>query len=228
MKPCIYNNGRNFTVKFNMMCDANLKESTFEKKTEYDSCSAEFEYKGKDACALDFTALQGLKKFMGFFEIPVGLAMIFAGAKFLLITLTFLSFFGFATVSFALAYNVGMIDIAGKPSTGILVGVFLFSVIGGAIFAYGSYKFLKSYAIPILAGFAGFMVGTMVLASFDIPNVAKTAVLAIMVGASIFVGKKFNKYIKTSGTAVIGSGIFLAGVNSFAGGMPNLFKANGA
>ena len=134
-------------------------------------------------------------------------------------------FIGIIAISFALAYNFGIIKVQDKNVLGYLIGTLIFGIILGVVAAFLLAKFAKHYAVPLLAGWTGATITFMVLAPTRLSSILKVVIMLVAVGLFVYFGRKFNRQIKAFGTAIIGSGMLMYGIGTFAGGFPDLFQA---
>lgn len=151
--------------------------------------------------------------------------MTFAGAKFLFIALSFVIGFTIASVFFLITYNL-FVNPESSSSTGWTIGLLVGSILIAIITVGLTYKFTYNLAVPIIAGIAGafgfFMIFTVTGLGGKL-NGGKVwveiafAVVGAIIG--IIVGWKLQFVVKTVGTAIIGSFIFVVGVSFYAGGL---------
>jgi len=185
-----------------------------------------YEYEGEFGCpVLDASYIKHFQDFTGTFNVILGILLVFIGSKFIIITFCLLVFLGIIGISFALAYNFGIIKVADKNVLGFLIGTLIFGIILGFIAAFFLAKFAKHYAVPLLAGWTGATITFMVLAPTSLSSILKLVIMLVAVVLSVYFGRKFNRQIKAFGTAIIGSGMLMYGIGTFAGGFPDLFQA---
>lgn len=131
-------------------------------------CSYEMNFEGKEACSFSFDIweyLRPLSKFFGLIEFAVGIVMCFFGSKFLqycFSALIFMMVNGFVT---GISYNLGFFQDpkTGEPVLTTIGGVVAVGAIVGGIVAYFSYKCADRFAAPLLAGWCGGALMTLVL-----------------------------------------------------------------
>lgn len=185
-----------------------------------------YEYEGQHGCAvLDISYIKNFQDFTGTFNVILGVLLVFIGSKFIIITFCLLVFIGIIAISFALAYNFGIIKVQDKNVLGYLIGTLIFGIILGVVAAFLLAKFAKHYAVPLLAGWTGATITFMVLAPTRLSSILKVVIMLVAVGLFVYFGRKFNRQIKAFGTAIIGSGMLMYGIGTFAGGFPDLFQA---
>jgi len=170
--------------------------------------------------------LQPLFKFFGFFEIILGFVLCFFGSRFILYCIAALVFVTVNVIIMGIAYNFNVFfdpqDL--QPNVPVIVGLLLLSIIAGSAIAFYSLKFAKNYSGPILAGWCGFALSTLLLSPIKaIGNTVRLVLIIISVIACIYIGKKYNKHIKSIGTAFIGSFFMMHGIGAYAGGFPSTF-----
>lgn len=81
-----------------------------------------------------------------------------------------------------------------------------------------------NWGTTLLGGMVGAMLTFMIIAPMVKNNLVLMGLLIVFVGIGGFAGKKLNNYIRVWGTALVGAGLLCLGMNSFFGGMPNLFN----
>lgn len=153
-----------------------------------------YEYEGEFGCpVLDVSYIKHFQDFTGTFNLILGILLIFIGSKFIIITFCLLVFVGIIAISFALAYNFGIIKIQDKNVLGYLIGTLIFGIITGGIAAVLLAKFAKHYAVPVLAGWTGATITFMVLAPTSLSSLLKMVIMLAAVGLSVYFGRKFNR-----------------------------------
>ena len=184
-----------------------------------------YEYEGKHGCPiLDISYVKHFGDFTGTFNIILGVLLVFIGSKFVIITFCLLVFVGVIAISFALAYNFGIIKVQDENVLGYLIGTLIFGIIVGVIAAFLLAKFAKHYAVPLLAGWTGATITFMVLSPTKLSNIVKAIIVLVAIVLSVYFGRRFNRWIKAFGTATIGAGMLMYGIGTFAGGFPDLFQ----
>ena len=164
---------------------------------------------------------------MGIIFILLGALMTFAGAKFLFYLVAVCIAF-FVTIAFYLFFS----NLFFGPSTeiGLKVFVLILALAFGGTAAYFGYKFTRAWAIAIVAAGAGVMAFKLLLSLCGVMNNYVECVY-FLAGAVIgaLIGKKFNNFVRTIGTAFIGSYILMRGFGFIFDGFPNTIddlKAN--
>jgi len=173
-------------------------------------------------CGLDISVILGLMKFIGIIAIVCGLALTFAGSKFIPMVIGFL----IGTGIFLTCFVIGAIVITG---TGAAIGLSVVGLILGGVAGYFSGKFVEDYGIQMIAFAAGGII-VFILASTipSIPGAAKIG-CAIAAGAlGWFLAGMMKDYVASFGTAIIGSGLFVLGLDQYLPGLPDVFPKNGA
>lgn len=146
--------------------------------------------------------------------------MVFVGSRFILFVFAGLCGLLAATILFLGAYNLVLDE---KTATkGAVFGTLAFAFLVGLLFSWVAYKFAKNWAIAIIAAWGGIAI------CVPLSKVAGLHGTAFSLGAAIigailgfYVGRKFNMYVRSIGTAVIGSFLATRGLGSFLGGYPN-------
>jgi hypothetical protein len=164
--------------------------------------------------------MDAIKPFTGVILILVGGLMTFAGAKFLfqLVSafVTMITSILFYTVCSNLFFDA-------KTAAWLKVIVLLLALALGVAAAYFSYKLTTKFAIPIVAGAGGAFGFKLIASVAGIRNeYAVIAILVVGIAAGIFLGMKLNFYVKTIGTAFLGSYMFTRGLGFMFGGFPEI------
>jgi len=186
-------------------------------------CNAAATFNGDAACSsgsLPITeTLAKVAPFVGAFLIISGLVMLFWGSKFIFMVFGFLMGLFGTGVMFALLYST---IVKNDSSTGKFVGVLIVSSILGAAFSYFTYKFSKAWAVALIAAFGGFVVAAICI---GVLGTSKHAVQIIILVAGcalgLFVGKKFNAFVRAVGTSLIGAFMTVRGIGCYAPGYPS-------
>ena len=164
----------------------------------------------------------GLKKFIGIIAIVVGLALTFAGSKFIPLVLGVLLGSGV----FFFCFLIGAVVIKG---TGAMIGLTVVGLVLGGAAGYFGFKSIEKYGVKVLS-FISAAIGIMLLATLipQIPPAGKLA--AAFVGGIVgFVLSGYAKaYIESIGTAIIGSGMFILGLDQYLPGLPDVLPKDGA
>lgn len=144
--------------------------------------------------------------------------MTFAGAKFLFQLLSaFVTLV--ATILFYLI--ISNIFFGVKTQAGWKIGLIIVAIGVGLGAAYISYKLTSKFAIPIIAGGAGGFGFKLISNVAGIRNeYAAIGILFLGILAGVYLGYKLNEFVKTFGTAFLGSYILIRGAGFFFGGFP--------
>jgi len=190
-----------------------------------------YEYEGPEACKfveIDLTgAANFIEKFMGLICIVVGALLAFVGSKFIIYVFGTLVFTLFTIVLFGIGYSLHLINVEHpNKSVGALVGFSVLSVLGGGALAYYSGRFVDMWAIPLIAGFCGGLVPFMLLGPLHLKSYVRLPIVFICAGVAVYLSKVLNKFIKSAGTAIIGSFFLMYGVGRYAGGFPDIASAD--
>jgi hypothetical protein len=146
--------------------------------------------------------------------------MTFAGAKFLVFVVAVLVGILVDVVLFMLSYNL---FFANDTKAGVTIGVLVFTTLVGIVAAIFAHKLAKNWAVSIIAAWAGIAIGITLIKVFGVENTMVSLVTAILFAVlGFYLGKKLNKFVKTAGTAIIGSFLLVRGVGSYLGGYPGM------
>lgn len=158
--------------------------------------------------------------FVGFVFIVFGLLMVFAGSKFIVLVFSGLVGVLVGTLIFLFAYNKILDQYS--ATKGAIIGTLLISAIIASLFSFLAFKFLKNWAIAVIAAWGGIAI-FVPLSKVAGLHGSIASIGAAILGAVIgfYIGKKFNVYVRSIGTAIIGSFLFTRGVGSIVGGYPN-------
>ena len=172
-------------------------------------CSAVLKVKTEAACIkiTDLAAFMVVLKFLGVILIVLGALMTFAGAKFLFYAIAAIIMVGVSGASFVLAFNLFLSSLSGVVQVAGLVGCILL----GCAASYFTYQLAQSYAAAIISTAVGVSIALAVTSAMKNP-VVKAVVLVLGGLVGFYIGKTFNKYVKSIGTAVIGSTMLVAGI----------------
>lgn len=109
-----------------------------------------------------------------------------------------------------------------ETHSGFKIGLIIVALalgIGAAVF---SYKFSRAWAIPLVAGGGGAMGVKLLVTTFGVNNnIAQIAAMVAGAALGVFVGRKFNNFVRTVGTAFLGSYILIRGCGFVFGGFPD-------
>jgi hypothetical protein len=70
---------------------------------------------------------------------------------------------------------------------------------------------------------AGCAITFILVTPIHINSHIKTGIIFVCGIAGAYIGRAFDKYIKSAGTAIIGSVVLMNGIGSYVGGFPDLF-----
>lgn len=211
---------------FKVYCDKDAKsnaQSIKEVTNPADNDNKVLEYTGPEGCPvyeIDPGFLKGFGKFLGAGEIIIGLAMAFFGSKFIFYVLRFLVLLLVNIVAWLALYNLNIINVGSAGGSLFLVAVIIMGL--GAAAAYYFGNFAEKYAVSIIAGLCGAAMTYLLLAKMKIKSFEKQVLMLITGGLFVYLGRQYNKYVKSIGTAVIGSFLLMQGIGAYAGGFPHL------
>lgn len=161
-----------------------------------------------------------IEPYLGFIFLGLGLVMVFYGSKFILLVFAGLCGLLVATLAFFFSYNVLLGERTSTKlsiiATLVLCGVLAF------VFSWLAHKFLKSWAIAIVAAWCGiaiFLPLSKVLGLKGDGVQIGAALLGAIVG--FYLGKRFNMHVRSIGTAIIGAFLATRGLGSFLGNYPS-------
>lgn len=171
-------------------------------------------------------SLLKLAPYFGAFLILFGGIMLMFGSKFIFQVFGGLIGFISSIILFLFCYSL-FLPI--NAETGFVVGVIVGCVILGGVIAYFSYRLTKSYIVPILGSIGGIVVFLMLVKILRLKKKYWNFIFTV-VGAVVgwVVAHKLRNFVKASGTALIGSFMFVRGVGCYAPGYPNEFQMNAA
>lgn len=94
---------------------------------------------------------------------------------------------------------------------------------GGA--AYLGFKFFQEYAVALLAAWGGLALGMIAAEVAGVKGGTGPLIIAVA-GAIIggYLGRKMNRFIRSVGTAFVGSFLIARGVACYAGGYPSAMQ----
>lgn len=177
---------------------------------------------GKEACSIDLAALvKPIARFAGVIEIIAGLALCFAGRKFVEYSVGFMVGAGTAGLIFMVSFNLGFMDSIKDGSIMIMIVVGAVSVLLGSIAGYCGYRFFKKWVVSIIGGIVAAVLLLILLSPWKTcPWIVKVLVVGVGICVGGYVGSKLDKLFKAVGTAIVGSFLLMHGLGSFAGGFP--------
>jgi len=210
-----------FVMTINGVCDAKDTKGIWSDHAFDGSCTASVTYTGAAGCVkFNGNAVwEAIKPFSGVILILIGGIMTFYGAKFLFqLVSAFVTLITTALFYLIISNLFFGLETGAGPKIGLMIAAILLGV--GA--AYASYKFTTKWAVSIVAGAAGGF-GFKLLGNLaGVRN--EYAVIGILIAgiiAGAFVGFKLNDFVRTIGTAFLGSYILIRGAGFFFGGFPD-------
>ena len=160
-----------------------------------------------------------IKPFTGVILILVGGLMTFAGAKFLF---QLVSAFVTLITSIVFYLVISNVFFDAKTAAWLRIITLIIALAAGLGAAFLSYKLSIKFAIPIIAGAGGAFGFKLISNVAGIRNeYAAIAFLIVGVAAGVYLGMKLNVFVKTIGTAFLGSYILTRGAGFFFGGFPS-------
>jgi hypothetical protein len=216
------------TVTINAYCDKGRIDGTWgDVTTPNDECNIVFNYYGDQACKfydVDISRyFQGLTKFMGAISIGLGLVLTFYGSKFILIVFGLLCFLITQMLMWLVLYNTQIFkpeEIESKVGIILAIAAVIFLV--GAVASYYMAKFADNFAVPMISTWCGGIIAFMLISATKVPPYGKFAIIIFVAGTAGYYSYKVQRFVKSAGTALIGSFILFNGIGKYAGGYPNL------
>mmetsp|Transcript_11081 Transcript_11081/g.18555 ORF Transcript_11081/g.18555 Transcript_11081/m.18555 type:complete len:225 (-) Transcript_11081:62-736(-) len=164
--------------------------------------------------------MQRFSRFIGAIEIVLGLVMCFLGSKFIFYVLRGLIFAGVNAFIWLMCYNLNLVKF--NSGNGQLIIIGLFALVAGVGLAYALGNAAEKYGVAIIAGFSGAAIMFILLANVRISAFEKEIICIVTGILFIYFGKNYNKYVKSAGTATIGSFFCMHGLGQYLGGFPDL------
>lgn len=186
------------------------------------TCSDSIHYEGKLGCptaSLDVEKYaEMIGSYIGVIVLCIGLVMTFFGSRFIQLLGAVVIGLVICAITFMVGYNFLPHNI---HSPWALIGILVVGIILGGLAGWVGWNFIKNWVVSIFAAACG-VVGMMLLLGIaDVTNLwVRIACIIIGIVIGGFVGKSFNRYIKTLGTAFIGSFLTVRGASFFLGGWP--------
>lgn len=209
-----------FVFEINGVCDESSKSDVWSDYRYTQKCKAEVTYTGKHGCiAFNGNAfLDAIKPYTGVLMILVGAVMTFYGSQFILWLVS-----GFISVAALVVtyFIIANLFFDNKTAAWMKVIVLLvaLSVAVGAF--YLAYKFAEKFAVPIIAGAGGAFGFKLISNIAGLRNeIAAIAIMVVGAAAGVALGIRFNKWVKTIGTAFLGAYVFIRGTGYVFGGFP--------
>jgi hypothetical protein len=191
--------------------------------TEQKDCSTSIKFEGKAACPKTIALqkyMDAIAPFLGVIFIILGTIMVFFGSRFILYVFSGLVGLLIAGLIFLFTYNKILDDFS--ATKGAIIGTLFVSALFGGLFSFLAFKFMKNWAIAVIAAWGGIAVFVPLSKVAGLHGTAASLGVAVVgAGLGFYIGKKFNVYVRSIGTAVIGSFLFTRGAGSIIGGYPN-------
>ncbi len=150
--------------------------------------------------------------------IVVGALLLFAGARFVLISFGAVVFFVSSYFLFIFVY--GFLP-QGTTSIYALVGLVLASIFVGVVAAIAASKFAEFWGTTVIGVGGGVALALFVLTFAKVTTEWITIVASVAAGLiGGILGKKFNKQVRCIGTSLIGAFILVRGVAFYVGNWP--------
>lgn len=154
------------------------------------------------------------------------LPMIFFGSRYVVLTFSALLFFAGLGVSSGLMINLGIVKSTSE--TQIVVAVFALCLAIAIACAWFGAKFADKWSTVVLAVWVGVVLVIILCSAASIKDNTAKAVLCTLGGlAGWKFGQSNKKYIKSIGTALIGSFMLAYGIAQEVGGFPPIFETAG-
>jgi len=163
--------------------------------------------------------LKALEPYMGAIGIVFGGIMTFAGAYFIVYLVAGAVYMFTCVFFYAVVSNL---FFTAKTGTGIKVTVLILGLGLAAAAAYFFYKLVRHWGSSIIAALAGGMGIKFLFTIVGLLNVwAQLAGVILGAALGFYAGLKFEVYVKTIGTAFLGSYILMRGFGFMFGGFPD-------
>jgi hypothetical protein len=96
----------------------------------------------------------------------------------------------------------------------------------GGVAAYFASKFADKFAVPLIAAWCGGIITFLLIGPTKIPGGAKLAILVLVAVITAYFSYKdtVQRYVKSVGTALIGSFILFYGIGRYVGGYPQIIS----
>ena len=156
--------------------------------------------------------------YIGIVLIVIGALLLFAGARFVLISFGAVVFFVSSYFLFIFVY--GFLP-QGSTSIYALVGLVLASIFVGVVAAIAASKFAEFWGTTVIGVGGGVALALFVLTFAKVKTEWITIVASVAAGLiGGILGKKFNKQVRCIGTSLIGAFILVRGVAFYVGNWP--------
>lgn len=199
----------------------------FTSTSNADSCTSSASYQGEHACASASIpislALKKLAPFAGLILIVFGMIMTIIGRKFAPVVPA--GIVGFVATGMFFMICKQLFLTGKQPAVVITVLVLCFGI--GGLVAWASFNLIKQVAAPILAGFGGLVVFTMLATVANLKNPGVVLIIEICgLFLGLYLGKKYDKYVKSVCTSLIGAAMVVRGVGCYAPGFPSIVMSD--
>ena len=198
-------------------CNDELKSdiNNIKETLKSDSRNFVFEYSGPEGCKFidGSTFLTSIVRFFGFIILGLGVVMTFAGSKFIFYVLRAVIFIVVAGLSSGICYGVGFIEPTGGAKTWI--GIIICLAAGIAV-AYCCGNLAEKFMVPLMAMLIAGGVTRKALSIVHIQGLVSFILIIAAMYAAFKYAEKFNKYIKSIGTAIIGAMLLVNAIGMVA------------
>ena len=215
-----------FKFELKSYCEKDVNSTNYQvfTMTEEKTCSAKATYYGPEACKSFSVNLQkisdAIAPFITWIFLTIGLVLTFAGSRFLLYAVAFLVTLAISGALYLLSYNTFMSEK--NATTGGVVGVMVIALILGLVGGYLAFKFAKAWAVSVLAAWAGIAIFVPLTKVLGLTKSYYTIAGAVVgAGLGFYIGKRYNKFVRSAGTAIVGSFLTVRSLGSYIGGYPN-------
>ena len=226
--------GLPMTVTIHATCNKDIEGDgnfDYDESASPDLCTKVVNYEGANAC--NFFDLNLTRYFpvvlsiLGALSIITGLVLALFGSKFILIVIGFLLFLCTQALAWGILYNTHMVDPAeAKDNKPLIIGVGVGIAAVGGVAAYYLTRFADRFAVPIISGWCGAIVTFMIVGPIQMPGLAKTGVVILVAGTAAWYSYKIQRFVKSVGTALIGSFLLFNGLGKYIGHYPSLMDTN--
>ena len=168
-----------------------------------------------------------LTKFMGAISIVMGLVLTFLGSRFILIVFGILIFAISQMLMWLILYNTHIFNPEQIEETkGLILGLGTVILALGIVASYLMAKFADKFAVPLISASCGGIIAFMLVGGIKMPALVKFVVIVTVAAATLYYTNKVQRYVKSAGTALIGSFILFNGIGKYVGGYPELMNMN--
>ena len=110
-----------------------------------------------------------------------------------------------------------------------MIGLTVIGLILGGLAGYFGGKFIEDYGVQIV-GFVAAFIGVLLLTTTisGIPPIGKMAAAFLGGLLGFYFANQIRRYVLSIGTAIIGSGMFVFGLDQYIPGLPDVLPKNGA